>query len=474
MTQIKKALLFSLMNKYIVIALQIISMMILSRILSPDDYGVFTIAIVFITLANILREFGVGSYIIKEKDLTNEKIGSAFSLLLIASTFTALLLFLSAQYIATFYNDQRLYLMLQFLSLNILITPLGAIVESLLRRELKFDGIMYASTLSQVVSITVMIILAYNGEKELTMVYGAIIATIFKAGIIQFFRPKDIPKLPGYGKIKEIFAYSKFASTSSLFSQGGHFASEMTVGKFYTMADVGALNRASNTASFFNQLVTSGIGPVIAPFISQINHNEDSIAPKIIKFQQIFLILALPFYLLLALLAEPVVIIMYGEQWIIVGTYLFYCSIGRMIVSLTQLYDPILLGLGKAKDIMKIQVFINIVRIISVLISVQYGIIYLVITEALLITLIRTICYSYTFLKHVNMSFIEMISCWYTPLKTAFLVSLVPILCNILLEEQWWRNYFILLCACALSLILWLILVWNQPLGLEIKNHIKR
>jgi teichuronic acid exporter len=68
MSSFKKALAFTFIGKYFSILLQFISMMILTRLLTPEDYGIYTIAIIFVLLANILREFGVSNYLIKEKN----------------------------------------------------------------------------------------------------------------------------------------------------------------------------------------------------------------------------------------------------------------------------------------------------------------------------------------------------------------------------------------------------------------------
>jgi teichuronic acid exporter len=104
MSSFNKAIAYSFMGKYLGILMQFGSMIILTRILSPEDYGIYTIAIIFVFIANILRDFGVNNYLIKEETLTNEKLRSAFSLMIIISTLVGAALFFSAPFIADFYN----------------------------------------------------------------------------------------------------------------------------------------------------------------------------------------------------------------------------------------------------------------------------------------------------------------------------------------------------------------------------------
>ena len=69
----------SFVSKYLNIIVQLISMMVLARLLTPEDYGLYSITFIFTLFASLLKEFGVAGYIIKEEVITKEKLASCFS-----------------------------------------------------------------------------------------------------------------------------------------------------------------------------------------------------------------------------------------------------------------------------------------------------------------------------------------------------------------------------------------------------------
>ena len=67
MTSVRRALALSLVERYLTLAIALGSNMVLARLLTPDQIGVYSVSLAVIGLAQALRDFGVGSYLIQEK-----------------------------------------------------------------------------------------------------------------------------------------------------------------------------------------------------------------------------------------------------------------------------------------------------------------------------------------------------------------------------------------------------------------------
>lgn len=476
MSQIKNAVIFSFLGKHLNIVVQLVGTMILTRILSPEDYGLYTIAYIFILFSEILREFGVNNYIIKEKELTKAKLASSFALLLISASVIAPIMYFVATPIANFYEEPKLILMLQLLAVNLLLTPFGSIIRSVLIRELNFKADAYCSILSQILSIILMVFLANQGTEELTLVYGAIAHTFFNTLFLQFYRPKDLPKLPSLKGIGEVFHFSKFVGMASIIGQLGHHASELIVGKYYAMETVGQLNRASMTASLFNKLVADGLAPVITPYISQINRESDlhNVRNKISLLTNIQLNLSWPFFVLVALLAEPIVLLLFGEQWIEAAFYLTIFCLDRFIYSFTQHLNPILLGMGLAKELMKAELLINIVRVIVIITFINYGIVAMVLANAIVTPTIRTIYFILIIKQKFEISTLSYFKNSLKPLLSTILMALPIALFLIYNGKDVWQQTVLFLLSIVVSLCIWVFCVKEQPFGQLIKQLIQK
>jgi teichuronic acid exporter len=389
--------------------------------------------------------------------------------MLIVAFIVAAFLFLSAGYIADFYNEVKLVYILQLLSLNIFISPFGALIITMLRRNLDFKPIVLVGMLSQIISISTMIYFGYNGAAELALVYGAITNSVCNFIFIQFYRPANLPKLPGTGKIIDILHYAKYVSAASIIGQLGHQASSLVVGKHFTLEDVGQLDRANNTAALFNQLIIEGLNPVLTPYISRLNRENQDIRTPLRELTNILLNLAWPFYALLALIAEPAVALLYGEQWVEAALYLSIFCIGRMSYFCFQHIDAILLGKGLVKENMRIQLILNITRIIVILVFVNWGITTMLIAVVSITSVIRTAVYLSTIDKHLKINKEQFLLLFIKPLTTTLLTITPVLFCFLLLDFDWGTSYFTLFLSLSASAIVWAVCNWNQEIGKLVK-----
>ena len=106
MTSIRRSLAYSIADSYLAVPLQLIGTMIISRLLTPAETGVFAVAAVFAAFASTFRDFGVAEYLIQEKELDAEKIRAALTVNIAISWAMGLLLFFGAPFAADFYRSQ--------------------------------------------------------------------------------------------------------------------------------------------------------------------------------------------------------------------------------------------------------------------------------------------------------------------------------------------------------------------------------
>ena len=106
MTDVRRSFLLSLADNYLAIVLQLASTVIIARLLTPAEVGVFAIATVFSALASSFRDFGMAEYLIQARDLNHEKIRAALTMNIMVSWAMAATLFLAAPAAAAFYREQ--------------------------------------------------------------------------------------------------------------------------------------------------------------------------------------------------------------------------------------------------------------------------------------------------------------------------------------------------------------------------------
>ena len=150
MSSLSKSLLISFAEKYTALLVSFGSTIVLARLLTPEEIGVFSVAAVLVGMAHMLRDFGVSQYVVQERELTREKLKSALGAAILFAWAIAILLLIMAQFVSAFYNDERVETVMLVLSISFLLLPFGSVTLAMLRREFRFVPIYRVQTASAI------------------------------------------------------------------------------------------------------------------------------------------------------------------------------------------------------------------------------------------------------------------------------------------------------------------------------------
>ena len=120
---IRRSIAFSVADRYASIALGFVTTIILSRLLTPKDFGIFSIAMSFVVLADIFRDFGTGNYLVQAKQLTDQQLRTAFTSFLATSALCGLVLLLGAPALVSFYGDGLFWQLMPVFAFNLMLGP---------------------------------------------------------------------------------------------------------------------------------------------------------------------------------------------------------------------------------------------------------------------------------------------------------------------------------------------------------------
>ena len=130
---------YSFGQRYLAFVIQLGTSIILARLLSLSETGVFSLAAAAVALGAILREFGTTDYVVSQKDLSEEKLRAAYSVTIGVAWAAAAALFLAAAPLARLYHEPGVATVMHVLCLNFALVPLGSTAVALLTKELRFD-----------------------------------------------------------------------------------------------------------------------------------------------------------------------------------------------------------------------------------------------------------------------------------------------------------------------------------------------
>lgn len=373
MKSIRKSLALAAADSYLTLALQLVSTVVISRILTPHEAGIFAVASVFTSLAGAFRNFGIAEYLIQEKQLDDDTIRGALSVNIIVSWGMALLLFIAAPLIADFFRTPEVIPVVRLLSLNFLLIPFGAITMAYFRRELNMQPMLVASVLSNSASFAVSITLALAGYGVMALAWAGFAGVAVTVAVSIWFRPASFPRWPGTRGIGRAFHFGKYASGIYLFGQAGSSAPDIVIGRALDVVSVAFYSRANGLVELFDRLVISAVWPVCLPYLAKAEREQDSVKEAYLISVSFLTAVSWPMLAYLGIASFSVIRIVYGAQWLgSVGLAEVLCAAAFVTVTY-QLAKESLLAKGLVKQSNHLQMVLQGSRVVGLFAVIPFG-----------------------------------------------------------------------------------------------------
>lgn len=369
MTSVRRALALSLMERYLLIVLALASNIILARLLTPEQIGIYSVSLAVIGIAQVLRDFGIGNFLIQEKELQEAHIRTAFGLSLLLGTGLFLAVFLLASWAGKFYDEQRMVVTLRIVSLNFLVLPFCTISLALLRRELKFGRMIYVNISATIVGTSVTLGLAFLGWGPDSIAIGSVLtnaATGFGAWLTRRERKLLSPSLSAWRKVLSFGAQN---STANVVTDIAMNINDLAIGKILGFSPVAMMSRAQGLTNLFHREVMGAVRNVAYPAFARAHRNGEALEHRLVFSTTTVTAIAWPFYGFLGLYGLEILRLMYGPQWDAALPLVPIFAAGGAVLALSNLINSAMMAAGRIDLVTKSELLFQPIRAIGVIVA---------------------------------------------------------------------------------------------------------
>lgn len=349
---VRSSLAFSLVDRYLSLIVSIVSTMVLARLLTPAELGVYSVAMAMLAMAAVLRDLGAGNYLVQEKDLTIDRIRAVWAVQLAVGAALAVIVAALSLPAARFFKEPDVQSILLLLSLTYLVTPFGSLTYAWLMREMRFDAIAVMRLSSTLSGAAVSIVLAWRGHGAVSLAWGSLVAALANAGVSMLFRPAHFPWLPGTRDVRRVLSFGMQLTGSSAATAVSTAAPEFLLGKLQGMAFAGYYSRANGFVALFNRLIVDAVYPVAQSLFAQHARSGQPYGEPFLRAMSYLSALCWSFTIGLVLLAHPATLLLYGDQWGPSVPLTRWLACAAALAVPLPLCTAALLGAGQLKPLM--------------------------------------------------------------------------------------------------------------------------
>jgi len=314
--KIAHGLLWSAIDVFFRQGVQFIVLILMARLLTPEDFGVIALLAVFVGVATIFIDGGFSSALIQKQNTTRIDESTVFYFNLAIAILASLLLCALAPWIAVTFEKPILRYLSYAMAINLFVNALGSIHTALLTKELNFKTIAKVGAAASFVSGTLAIALALQGFGVWSLAAQALASSLISTLLLWLchaWRPA--------------WSFS-FASLRSFFRFGGYLMIvgivdvlhtnlySVLIGKYYSVRAVGFYDRAQKTQLLPVNLLMLIINRVAFSAFSAAAEDKERLARGLRKAQRLVMFVNIPLAVIMIVLAEPIILTLFGKTWL--------------------------------------------------------------------------------------------------------------------------------------------------------------
>jgi O-antigen/teichoic acid export membrane protein len=347
MTKLRRSLVINFLASSGAAVLQFITSIFLARLLTPSEIGVYSMAMVFVGIAHMFRDFGVPSYLQREANLTPEKIRSAIGVMFASTWSMATLLYLASGAIGAWFGEPGTVPIIKLLAIGFLLIPFGAVTHAMLVRELAADKQAVVSAGSTVSYCVSCVGLAALGCGTLSIAWANLISNTVTALMYIPYRPPGLPWMPSFRHWKGIANFGMATLLTNTLNALSNSLPDVLLGKLSNARAVGLFSRANSTVALFTYVAGSTISYGAVSYMSQSHHRGESLGPMLGRTTALLTGVAWPAYALTALLGHDIVFTLYGEKWLNCVPAILPLTVAAAVSILFQYAPAALTAIGR-------------------------------------------------------------------------------------------------------------------------------
>ncbi len=409
---------------------------VLARLLTPSDFGIIGMMLVFTSLCDVVIESGTSNALIRKVNRNDCDCSTALYLNLGVAIVAYTLLYLFSPFIAHFYNEKIICKLIKVAGLNVLISALCIVPNALLIAEFKTKMQAKVNIIANLLSGITALALAYWGFGIWALIVQTIVSNVLKCCGYWI----SIKWKPTICISKDSLSYLwNYSSKSFLIGMIGTFFANihsLLIGKFFTPVDLGYFSRANQFAQLPNSIINSTFQRISVATFAVLQDDKEHLLNVYRKYIHVISCVSFALFFFLALISKPLVLVLLTDRWLSCVPMISIIAIGLAFSPLGIINLCLLQTINKLDYSLKLEIKKKMLFILILILTIPLGLMPMIIGATLyniLATMMNMSCSK----KFIGYIYLDQFKDIFAYLLVTIISSVITILAGMLMEDTW-------------------------------------
>ena len=408
-TSIASGIRWSAVGQVLGQAIRFASSVVMARLLSPEDFGYFGMAIVITGFLGIFQSLGTIGIIVQKQEISSTLLDSLHVVNIVMGFILAGLLAASGSWIAALYNDHVVDSVTVVLGLTLAVSSFGIVPLALLNRNMLFDRIVRIELTATVCQVVIGVLLAAFGGG----VWALVCANLTNSVALTIL---CVTSCSQRLRLRFVWAEVRSVTKFGLHLAGNHVvdhwivhADKLLIGRYFRAATLGYYSLAWNLYSLPVQSITGLVNRVLFPALSRLHQDDAELRRVVLRSVGGLTFVTFPIMIGLSVIAEPLVLAVYGAQWVpAIPLIIILCPVG-ILQAMTGLNSNVLLAKGRSDWLLWWNLGSGAVTIISFFCGLPWGVVGVAAAYGIAMLPLSYLSCAITF-RHIKLPLVDLLT----------------------------------------------------------------
>ncbi|TGV24316.1 lipopolysaccharide biosynthesis protein [Mesorhizobium sp. M4B.F.Ca.ET.143.01.1.1] len=352
--------------------IQFISVIILARLLVPEDFGLVASVGPIVAFVGLLQNLGLQQALVQRKDISDRQLNQVFWVSALVGLGSSVVVAALAPAIAAFYGDQRMLGITLASALPLLLGSIAAVPLALMNRHLQFGQLALNDVVTAAAGLLAAALAAWAGMGYWSLVLGPAVAAVVAlaaAWLVVRWTPSR-PDLKVDGDILSFGANLTGFNLVNFFSRN---LDNILIGKYSGAIELGYYDRAYKLLLFPLQNITQPLTRVMVPLLSRIHEDKARFRDLYVRTNWMLAAVTMPGIAALTLTSDQVVALLFGPRWTAVAPIFAWLGIASLTQSISSTTGWIFICQGKTKTMFHWGIYSSLTTVASFIVGLHWG-----------------------------------------------------------------------------------------------------
>ena len=370
-----RGVLWSTVERFSVQGVQFLIMIVMARLLTPHDYGIIGMLAIFLAVSQSLIDSGFSQALIRKRDRTEVDNCTVFYFNIVVSTLLYVILYVSAPFVADFYDTPQLCPVMRVVCLGIMFNSLAVVQRALFTINVDFKTQAKAALTASVTSGVVGVAMAYHGFGVWSLVTQQLLNLGINTGLLWLLSKWRPQFVYSWQSFHELFSFGSKLLASGLLDTIYRNIYPIVIGKLFSASSLGHYTRAHQFSEFPSSNLTGIIQRVTYPVLCEIQDDDERLSNIYRRFLKLSAFVIFPLMIGLSSVAQPFVNIILGPQWGFCGQLLQIICFSMMWYPIHSINLNLLQVKGRSDLFLRLEIIKKILGVSVLCITAPFGLV---------------------------------------------------------------------------------------------------